>query len=108
MIGHDLHDGLAGRNHGPRRMDGELVDDAVLRRPEVDVSQLILYCNAALGIFAAVALGLSELLGYLTSMIVPHLDNLQLCFGDLALDFGCRGNEAAELSVKSAASRCKA
>ncbi len=41
-VGHDEHDRVAGRDHAPDRMDGELVDHAALRRDEIDPLQLIL------------------------------------------------------------------
>src|SRR5262249_22183644 len=89
----DQHQRLAGLNDAAYGMDIGLMDDAALRRADVDAHELVLRRHAALHQFGALALDLAQLLGHLAAEILVDLDGLQLDLGDLALRLRDAGDE---------------
>jgi hypothetical protein len=69
-------------------MHGELVDDAVQWRTNVDTLELVLGFDLLLHQLGRLAADLGKVLADLRAHILIDLENLQLRFGDLALGLG--------------------
>jgi len=81
-----------GGDDAAERMHRRLLDDAVLRRADVDAAELVLGGDLAFDQFADLVLGLAQVLGDLAHHVLVDLDDLQLGLGDLALGLGARGD----------------
>ena len=80
-------------------MHGELVDDAVLGRADVELPQLVAGGDQALGQFVELRFIVAELLGDFAPHLLVDLQDLQLGLGDLRTHLAGIGIEAAELPL---------
>ena len=78
MSRHDHHDRLAGADHAADGVHGELVHDAVLGRPDLELLQLVLGGDLALRQLVEFRFVLAELLGDLAPHVLVDLQDLQL------------------------------
>ena len=97
---HDLHDGLAVADHAADGMDRELVDEAGLRRAQLDPLELVLGRRDALLELGDLALRLAQVLEHLGAEILVELDDLQLGLADLAARARDVGDELAALALE--------
>ena len=69
-------------------MHGQLVDDAVLRRANVDALELVLGGDLAFLELGGLGAHLAQLLGHIRLDLLVDLEDLQLGLADLALGLG--------------------
>ena len=103
---HDLHNGFAVADHAADGMHGKLVDEAVLRRADVDALELIFRRRHALLELGDLALGLAQVLEHLGAEILVELDDLQFGFADLAAGARDLRDDTGPLALSRALSRC--
>ena len=75
---------LAGGDHAADVCTAELMDDAVLRRADVDALELVLRGDLALDELADLAVDLAQFLGDLAAQFLIDLNDLEFDLGDLA------------------------
>ena len=79
---HDQHQRVPGRDDAPDRMHGQFVNDAVVRRADVDALELVERADPPLRQLGDLLGGLPQLLGHLVPQLLVDLDDLQLGLGD--------------------------
>ena len=84
------------------------MDEAGLRRAQVDALELVLGRGDPLLELGDLALRLAQVLEHLGAEILVDLDDLQLGFADLAARTGDVGDELAALALQSASGRAGA
>ena len=97
---HDLHDGLAVADHAADGVHRKLMDDAGLRRADIDALELVLGRRHALLELGDLALRLAQVLEHLGAEILVELDDLQLGLADLAARARDVGDELAALALQ--------
>src|SRR5262249_44983853 len=99
-IRNDQHDRLARRDDTADRVNGELMNDAVLRRPDIDALQLVLGGDLPLGQLGNLGPDIGEILADLGSQILVNLNDLKLELGNLAFGLGSNARQLASLPLK--------
>ena len=90
-------------------VDRELVDRAVLRRPDVDALQLVLGGDLASRRVRTILARISaKLLADLAAQVLVDLQDLQLGLGDLALGLGDGGDKLRRARLRAAPRRARA
>ena len=77
------------------------MDEAGLRRAQIDALELVFGRGDPLLELGDLALGLAQVLEHLGAEILVDLDDLQLGFADLAARTGDVGDELATLALRS-------
>ena len=81
---YDQHDRFPGIDDAADGVNGELVDEAVLRRHEVDAPKLIFRRHPALDQLGDLSAHLGDFLAHIGLPVLLDLDDLQLGLGNLA------------------------
>src|SRR6266446_9834651 len=97
---HDHHDGIAGGDHPAHGMDRRLQHHAILRRADVDATQLVFGRDLALDEFTDLVVGLAQVLGDFADHILVDLNDLQFGLGYLALGLRPRCNVLRPLACE--------
>ena len=77
-FGNDEHDLLTGGNNASDSVNGQLVDDAILRRPDINPLELVQGCNLFFHEFRCARTDIGEFAAHFRAHILLDLHDLQL------------------------------
>ena len=97
----DQHDRLAGGDDTSHRMDGELMDAAVLRRADVDALERVLGRNPLLDQLGRLRPDFGQLLADLAAKVLIDLQDLKPGFGDLSPGLRDRRDQRSSFSPEA-------